>query len=75
MKIIFSKHAMVKLAQRKIRRSFVVEIVFHPDFTKPSYSFREERFKSFGKNFIKAIVVKEDGTITVVTAHWVAKSK
>ena len=73
MQIVFSGHALLKLRQRNISQGLVMETVRTPDFTKPSRHFREERYKRFGKNYLKAVVVEERDILIVITAHWLAK--
>ncbi len=75
MKIIFSDHANIKIDQRDLPRDFIVETVRMPDFTRPSRGLREERYKYFGKNWLKVVVAKEPKSLVVVTAHWVVKIK
>lgn len=75
MKIIFSSHAILKMGQRRISRTLAREVVINPDFTRPSYGLREERYKKFGQNYLKAIIKVESGQIMVITAHWIAKVK
>lgn len=75
MKILFSNHANIKINQRDLPRGFVIETVRFPDFIRPSRGFREERYKHFGRNWLKVIIVKEPKVVVVVTAHWVAKIK
>jgi hypothetical protein len=73
MRIVFSRHAELKIAQRKLSRGHVQDAVLHPDFRRPGYRGREQRFKKFGKNFMKVIVIHENRMLIIVTAHWVAK--
>lgn len=75
MKIVFSDHALIKIKQRRLVKSRIIDTVEHPDLTKPSYNLREERYKHFGKNWLKVIVINEHGALTVITAHWVEKAK
>ena len=75
MLIIFSRHALVKLEQRKISKQFVLETLKNPQLVRPSYDFREELYKKFAKNYLKVVIKKVKGKIIVVTMHWVAKSK
>ena len=75
MLIIFSRHALVKLEQRKISRQFVIETIKNPQLLRPSYDFREELYKKFAKNYLKVVIKKVKGKIVVVTMHWVEKSK
>ena len=72
MNVVFSEHANLKIAQRKLSRQKILITVARPDFTRPGHSLREELFKRFGKNYLKVVVVREQAVI-IVTAHWVAK--
>lgn len=75
MKIVFSDHALIKISQRKISKELITRTVKNPDFIKPSYGFREEKYKQFTRNYLKVVVVKENEEVIVVTVHWVAKIK
>ena len=75
MKIVFSDHLLIKIGQRKISKNLVIKTIRNPDFIRPSYNFREERYKKFDKNYLKVVVIKENKGIVVITAHWVAKVK
>ncbi len=73
MKIAWSKHALLKLKQRGLDKLKVLETVVNPDFTEPTYSSRENRYKLYTKNHLKVVVIVESKKVTIVTAHWVAK--
>ena len=75
MLIIFSRHALVKLEQRKISKQFVLETINNPELTRPSYGFRQELYRKFSKNYLKVVVKKTKEKIIVVTMHWVVKTK
>jgi hypothetical protein len=75
MKIIFSKHALLKVQQRGLDKVKVIETILNPDFIQPSYNFRESRFRLYEKIHLKAVVIVRQDRILVVTAHWVAKQK
>ena len=75
MLIVFSRHARIKLEQRKINKQFVIETVKAPQLIKPSYDFREELYRKFGKNYLKVVIKKTKFKIIIVTMHWVAKGK
>lgn len=75
MKIVFSTHALLKLNQRALDKLKIIETVMNPDFTQPSYSFREARFKRYANNHLKVVVTVKTKHVLVVTAHWVAKLK
>jgi len=63
------------MSQRDLDKVKILETVMYPDFIKPSYNFREERYRLYTKNHLKVIVKIERQQIIVVTAHWVAKLK
>jgi len=73
MRIVFSPHAELKITQRKLSRERIHAAILHPDFRRLGYGGREQRFKKFGKNFMKVVVVPENQALVVVTAHWVAR--
>ncbi len=73
MLIVFTKHALKKLEQRKIHKQFVLETIEKPDLLRPSYGFREELYKKFGKNYMEVVIKKFGIKTLVLTAHWVAK--
>ena len=75
MKIVFSRHALEKMAQRKIPRSVVVGVVQHPNFRNPGYNLREQLFKRFKGIYIKVVVKRLREKIVIVTAHLVATMK
>lgn len=73
MKIIFSDHALIKISQRHLSKNRIIATIENPSLMKPSYNLREERYKHFGKNWLKVVVIHEQELIIVITAHWVAK--
>lgn len=75
MLIIFTKHAIIKLGQRKINKQFVLETIKNPELIKPSYSFKEELYRKFNRNYLKVVIKKRKEDILVITMHWVAKNK
>lgn len=75
MKIVFSDHCLFKMGQRRIPRIFVVRVVSNPDIIRPSYGFREERYKRFKNYFMKVICIRKKDKVVVITAYWVAKVK
>jgi len=75
MKIIFSDHALLKISERSLLQDKIVATIETPGLIRPSYGMREERYRRFGKNWLKVIVMIERGVCIIVTAHWVAKMK
>ncbi len=75
MAIIFTTHLRIKLEQRKINRVFVLETIKNPDLVRPTYGFREELYRKFGKYYLKVIIKRRKVHVIVLTTHWVAKTK
>ncbi|OGG42132.1 hypothetical protein A3A21_01965 [Candidatus Jorgensenbacteria bacterium RIFCSPLOWO2_01_FULL_45_25b] len=75
MKIIFTHHAELKIRQRNIEKELVKTTLEDPDFVTESHANRKRAYKKFIKNYLEVIFVYEQGTIVVLTAHWVAKIK
>ena len=75
MSIIFTKHLIIKLGQRKINRQFVIETIKNPHLTRLTYDFREELYRKFGKLYLTVILKRKKEHIIILTAHWVAKAK
>ncbi|MDO8551307.1 MAG: DUF4258 domain-containing protein [bacterium] len=73
MKITFSQHALLKLAERNLSQEFVIKTIKDPDFILPSRGNRERAYKRFRNNYLEVIFVKERESTIVITAHWVAK--
>jgi len=75
MAVIFTKHLRIKLEQRKINRQFVFETIKSPNLTRPTYGFREELYRKFGKYYLKVVIKRKKEHIIVLTTHWIAKTK
>ena len=73
--IIFTKHFVIKLRQRKINKVFVLETIKNPGLTRPTYGLREELYRKFGKHYLKVVIKRKKERIIVLTTHWVAKTK
>ncbi|MEK9180585.1 MAG: DUF4258 domain-containing protein [Patescibacteria group bacterium] len=75
MKIIFTKHAVLKTEQRRLSREKVQNVLREPEFIRPSYGNREIAYRKIGKHYLSVIFKKEKNAIVVITAHWVAKPR
>jgi len=75
MSVIFTKHFLKKLEQRKINRQFVLETIKNPSLIRPSYGLREELYRKFGKLYLRIVIKRRKEHIIVLTTHWVAKAK
>jgi len=71
--IILTPHALLKLKQRGIKRSFVIKAINKIDFQKSSHSDRTIIYKKFGRLYLKVIFKKENLKIIVITQYWVKK--
>lgn len=73
--IVFTKHAILKLEQRRIAREKVYSVLTNPEFVRPSYGSREVAYGKIGKNYLAVVFKKEKDGIVAITAHWVAKRR
>ncbi|OHA44201.1 MAG: hypothetical protein A3G03_01785 [Candidatus Taylorbacteria bacterium RIFCSPLOWO2_12_FULL_44_15c] len=73
--IIFTKHAGVKLTQRKISKILVTRTIESPDSRFKSRSNRIIFYKKFGRLYLSVIIKTEKNYTIVITAYWVAKIK
>lgn len=73
--IIFTEHALVKLGQRNIKRSLVIEALRNPSYVALSYGNRRINYKKFKRLYLSVVYrIEPRGTI-VITAYWVEKVK
>lgn len=73
MKIVFTKHVLEKLAERRIGKELVESCVENPDFIFPEEEGKKAYLKDIGKNYLKTIVAEEEAELVVVTVYWFAK--
>ncbi len=71
--IRFSKHALLKLEQRKIGKNFVVATLEKPDYTQEGLGGRMVAFKKFRTLYMKVIFKRKFTTVVVITQYWVKK--
>ena len=71
-KIIFTKHAVLKLQQRDIKKEFVIKTIQKPDSISLE-NLKCYAYKRFNKKYLKVIFKKTNETILVITQHWVKK--
>ncbi len=75
MEIIFSRHAKLKIEERRIPRQMVIGAVRFPDARRPGQNLRQELYKRFRGLYLKVVIKKEREKIIVITAHLVVKIK
>jgi hypothetical protein len=73
--IIFTKHALLKLNQRRIPKEAVIKTLKFPEYTCTSYSGRMIAYKKFDKLYLKVVYKPENKDIIVITQHWTDKIK
>ena len=73
--IIFTKHALEKLAQRNIKKSLILEAIKKPDYQVSSYGDRRISYKKFKKLYLSVVYKFEFSDMVIITAHWVEKIK
>jgi hypothetical protein len=73
MRIVFSNHARIKIAQRKISRSYVIRTLSSPNFIRYNLSGHHNFYRKFTKLYLKVVAKKLNGSTIAITVHWVAK--
>ncbi len=73
MRIIFSKHALLKMNERRITETKVIKTINEPTSKHEGYSLRVELYKRFGKRYLKVVIKNTPHNVIVVTTHWVEK--
>ena len=73
--IIFTRHSLLKLKQRRISKIVVRKTLKSPDYKIPSYSDRMIAYKRFDKLYLKVVYKIEEGNMVVITQYWVEKPK
>ena len=75
MKIKYTKHAEEMLAFRKIKSNQVKDTIKNPEIELPGRNEKLVLYKNFGKNYLKVVISKENGSVLVITNHWIAKKR
>ena len=73
--IIYTKHALEMLAQRKLKKELADECAKNPDKILPAREDKKIYLKNFGKNYLKLIISEEEKQLVVVTLYWLAEKK
>ena len=73
--IIYTKHALEMLAQRKLKKALADECVKNPDKILSAREDKKIYLKNFGKNYLKLIISEEEKQLVVVTLYWLAKKR
>jgi len=69
-KLIFTRHALEKLAERKISKQMVESTIRAP-MKLITDSGKFYAFRQFGKTYLKVIFVRVGGSIKVITQYFV----
>lgn len=70
MAVIFTKHALLKLKQRRIPRAFVERTLRNPAYVFPSRGGRKAAYRRFRRLYLKVVFVEARGHTLVITGHW-----
>lgn len=73
-RIVFTKHAILKLRQRGIRRDWVQKTVTEPE----NITLENEKycaFKKFGTIYLKVVFKRLGGLVIIITQHFVKLKK
>jgi hypothetical protein len=69
MKIIFSKHAEERLAERRIHKKLVMETLLSPDWYRPTFKGRILVRKKMGALTVEAIYMEDEDAMIVITCY------
>ena len=73
-RIVFTKHAILKLQQRKIRRDWVIKTIMESE----NITVKNEKycaFRKFGTIYLKVVFKRLGGLVIVITQHFVRFKK
>lgn len=73
--IVFTRHALLKLQQRSVKKDLVIKTLEKPERAFPTYGKRIAAFRKFGRLYLKVVFRKEGKNIVVITQYWVEKLK
>lgn len=69
-RIIFTKHALLKLRQRGIKHALVIKTVLSPE----KIVFENEKycaFRKYGRIYLKVVFKRLGGLVIIITQHFV----
>lgn len=72
--IVFTKHALIKLGQRNIKRELVLNAIENPDHFVAENG-KKYAYKKFGKLYLKVILRNIGGNVIVITQYFTDKVK
>ena len=67
---IYTKHAKIRIEQRKLLKEKIEETVSSPDKILPSFKGRSLAQKSFGSETLEVVYKKEGSSFIILTAYW-----
>lgn len=70
--IIFTKHVLLKIKQRKIPENFIIKTILKPNKLVLDNN-KYYAYRNFGKKYLKVVFVKINNSILIITAHWAQK--
>ena len=68
--IVFSSHASLQAARRKISRLMIIETVKCPEETIQSFRNRKLRRRRLDGKILEVVTITEDSDIIIVTQYW-----
>ncbi len=71
MDIIFTKHAKIRISQRKISEEDVKSAIKTPDAISETFRERLTARKKFAKGTLEVIHKKSEKKIIIITCYWI----
>lgn len=70
--IVFSRHALIKLEQRRLTKKMVLQTIQKPAYiTVVGNQF--QAFRKFGKRYLKVVFARTQNSVIVITQYFVKK--
>jgi len=73
MRVVFTRHALVKMGRRNLSQEIVADTVKFPEVIRESRGGRKEYYRRYGRMYLKVIIKRERIVMLVLTAHWIAR--
>ena len=70
MTFVYTKHAQVRIRQRRLRQTDIKETVIDPDTIFPSFKGRRLARRAFGEKTLEVVFKRERNQVIIVTAYW-----
>lgn len=76
MRIVFTKHALIRLKERKIKKLQILDVLKNPDSKRIYENNKVEYYKNISKYLsLKVITIKDKNSIIVITCYYLKRTR